>query len=200
MRAEECIALIKDGVRRDGVQASEDADEGDGEGRGAAAGESRAPVWADLGSGGGAFTAALAALLGPGAVIWSVDVDARALRAQEREMARLYPAVKLKTLAADFTGRMDLPRLDGVVLANSLHYQPDPCAVLARLAGRLQAGGRVIIVEYDIQKPNPWVPHPVPFSGLPAVADCAGLSKPRLLARRPSRYHGSMYAAVLTAR
>jgi hypothetical protein len=133
-------------------------------------------------------------------VIWSVDVDARALRAQEREMARLHPAVKLRTLAADFTGPMDLPRLDGVVLANSLHFQADPCAVLARLVPRLAPAGRVIIVEYDIQKANPWVPHPVPFSGLPAVADCAGLSGPRLLARRPSRYHGSMYAAVLDVR
>jgi SAM-dependent methyltransferase len=188
MRSEECIALIQDGVRRGGVPTGEGAR------------ESVARVWADLGSGSGAFTAALAALLGAGATIWSVDVDAGALRAQERELPRRHPDVRLRTIAADFTAELELPPLDGMVLANSLHFQRDPCAVLARLAGRLRAGGRIIIVEYDIQKPNPWVPYPVPLSGLPAVAACAGLSEPRLLARRSSRYHGSMYAALLGVR
>ena len=129
-----------------------------------------------------------------------MDIDARALEAQERELARRYPSVKLRTLSADFTGDLELPQLDGMVLANSLHFQADPCAVLARLAKMLAPAGRVIIVEYDIQKANAWVPHPIPFSSLPALADCAGLSPPALLERRPSRYHGSMYSVVLPAR
>ena len=39
-------------------------------------------VWADIGAGEGAFTLALADLLGPGARIVAVDRDAGALRAQ----------------------------------------------------------------------------------------------------------------------
>ena len=37
-------------------------------------------VWADLGSGAGAFTLALAELVGPGAEIYAVDKDRGALR------------------------------------------------------------------------------------------------------------------------
>ena len=43
-----------------------------------------AGLWADFGSGAGAFTLALAELLGDGAQIISIDKDAGALRAQER--------------------------------------------------------------------------------------------------------------------
>jgi len=39
-------------------------------------------TWADLGSGSGAFTLALADLLGPGATIYSVDRDQAALAKQ----------------------------------------------------------------------------------------------------------------------
>lgn len=40
-------------------------------------------TWADLGAGTGAFTLALADLLGPKAQIYAVDQNARALREQE---------------------------------------------------------------------------------------------------------------------
>ena len=43
-------------------------------------------VWADLGSGSGAFTLALADLIGPTGHIYSVDKDRSALREQERAM------------------------------------------------------------------------------------------------------------------
>ncbi len=178
MRTEECVALIVNGVE-------------------AGAG---ARVWADLGSGGGAFTAALAKILGPGATIYSVDLDPDALRAQEREVAQRFAGVELRTIAGDFAADLRLPPLDGILLANSLHFQKDACGVLRHAAAWLKPRGRLIVVEYDIERVNPWVPHPVPFSGLPAVANCARLSEPRLLARRPSRYHGSMYAAVLYPR
>jgi hypothetical protein len=79
--------------------------------------------------------------------------------------------------------------------------------VLANVAQWLKPGGCMIIVEYDVKKPGPWVPHPVPFDRLAEIAPCAGLSAPRLLGRRPSRYHGpgvngdgGMYSALLAGR
>src|SRR3974390_1669746 len=80
-------------------------------------------VWADLGSGSGAFTLALADLLGPSGAIFSVDRDRAALREQERAMRRRFPDRAVTYLAADFTRALDLPPLDGIVMANSLHFQ-----------------------------------------------------------------------------
>jgi tRNA A58 N-methylase Trm61 len=81
--------------------------------------------WADLGSGRGAFTLALADLLGPGARIHSIDRDAEALKGQREAMARRFADAHVDYRRLDFTGSLDLPPLDGVVMANSLHYVRD---------------------------------------------------------------------------
>jgi SAM-dependent methyltransferase len=153
-------------------------------------------TWADLGSGTGTFTAALAEALGNGAVIYSVDMDARALREQEWEMRPRFPGIRLHTRQADFNQHLALPALDGIIMANSLHFQEDPGASLAHAARMLAPGGRLIIVEYDVQRASPWVPHPVPWTSLPALAARAGFAGTRLIDMRPSRYHGRVYSSV----
>ena len=90
------------------------------------AGVPREPgTWADLGAGEGAFTLALADLLPPGTTIHAIDKDQTALA----ELARRYARVaarrelpRLETAAADFTHALELGDLDGVVMANSLHF------------------------------------------------------------------------------
>src|SRR5256885_15346164 len=77
--------------------------------------------WADLGAGEGAFTLALADLLGPEAHITAIDKDARALQSIEG---------RFEIRVADFTGPLDLQDLDGVVMATSLPYVPDKQPVL----------------------------------------------------------------------
>jgi SAM-dependent methyltransferase len=152
-------------------------------------------AWADLGSGSGAFTVAMAELLGPGARICSVDRDAHALRVQERELGARFPLVRVRFMHADFNDRLDISDLDGIVMANSLHFQKDPCAVFVHVGRWLKPGGRIVVVEYDIEAPNPWVPYPLPFARLPLAAACAGLSAPRFLGSRPSRHHRRVYSA-----
>ncbi len=152
--------------------------------------------WADLGSGSGAFTLAMAELLGPDATIYSVDADGRSLVVQEQELEARFPALDVKLIRADFKDTLDISGLDGIVMANSLHFQRDACAVLVHVSGWLKPGGKIVIVEYDIETHNQWVPYPLPFSRLPSVAECAGLSAPRLLDSRPSRYHHRVYSAV----
>ena len=49
--------------------------------------------WADLGSGTGAFTLALADLIQPDGKIHSIDQDRGALRQQEQAMRARFPAV-----------------------------------------------------------------------------------------------------------
>lgn len=153
-------------------------------------------VWADLGSGTGAFTLALADLLGPGATIYSVDRDADALRRQERAMQARFPATTLHLLVADFTRPLQLPPLDGIVMANSLHFVRDKEPVLRLIRSYLRPGGRLLLVEYDTDHGNRWVPYPLSYDTWEFLAARAGFTATRLLAVHPSRYFHRIYSAA----
>jgi SAM-dependent methyltransferase len=155
-------------------------------------------LWADFGSGRGAFTLALADLLGSGGEIVSVDRDERALREQTRALAARYPATTLRTVTADFTRPLKLPPLAGLLMANALHFQrdQDKGPVLDLLRGYLEPGGRLILVEYGTDHGNHWVPYPLSFASWERLAAAHGFAETRLLARRPSRFLGEIYAAL----
>jgi SAM-dependent methyltransferase len=153
-------------------------------------------VWADFGSGAGAFTLALADLLGPGAEIYSLDLDRRALDRQGNELRRRFPETHAHLIVADFTQPRDLPPLDGVVMANSLHYQRDKDRVLRLVHGYLKPGGRLILIEYNSDRGNHWVPFPLSYGTWEALAERNGFAGTRLLASRPSRFLGEIYSAV----
>ncbi|MGZ6270163.1 MAG: class I SAM-dependent methyltransferase [Candidatus Limnocylindrales bacterium] len=169
------VDLLRDGVRGGGGQ------------------------WADLGSGRGAFTLALADLLGSGGEIWSLDRDASALADQRRVMTGRFPALRVHYRVHDFALPLDLPALDGVVMANSLHFVAAKGPVLQRVRGCLRPGGRLILVEYDTDRGNPWVPHPIAYPTWEALAGRAGFLATRLLTTVPSRFLGRIYAALSLA-
>ena len=154
------------------------------------------PTWADLGSGEGAFTLALADLLGPGGSIHSVDRDARALGVQRQTLRDTFPDVEVTALVADFTTPLDLPPLDGVVMANSLHFVREKLGVLRLVRGYLRPAGRLILVEYDTDHGNPWVPFPLSVRSWATLATEAGFRDTRRLASVPSRLLGSIYSAL----
>ena len=158
--------------------------------------DSEGGEWADLGAGEGAFTLALAELLGPGAHITAVDRDGGALRRLAEEMGRRYPATKVDVVVADFRRPLALTGLDGVVMANSLHFLRDKRDVLAAVRAMLRPGGRLIVVEYGADRGNPWVPHPFSYPRWETMAAEAGFELTRPLGTVPSRYLGSMYSAV----
>lgn len=155
-------------------------------------------TWADLGSGGGAFTLALADLLGPGAEIYSVDRDGNALRRQEAALRAAFPGVTVHYLRADFTQPLALPPLDGIVMANSLHYVPDRDkeSVLRRIQQLLRPGGRLLLVEYGTDRSTYWLPYPLSFSTWQTLADRAGFVDTHLLATNPSRSRDRIYSAL----
>lgn len=153
-------------------------------------------VWADLGAGNGAFTLALAELLGAGATIHAVDRDRRALDQLARSVRAGYPAVDVHLLVADFTQALPLPPLDGIVMANSLHFVEAKDAVLAQVRGYLRTGGRLIVVEYNTDRGNRWVPFPFSFATWQTLARQAGFARTELLATRPSSFLGEFYAAA----
>jgi ubiquinone/menaquinone biosynthesis C-methylase UbiE len=155
-------------------------------------------LWADLGSGHGAFTLALADLLGDTGTIISVDKDSGALHDQERSMRARFPAIRVEYRTADFSGPLDLPPLDGIVMANSLHYFKRKDAIVAHVRGMLKPGGRLIVVEYNVDRGNWAVPHPFTYPQWAEIAARAGFAKTRLLGTVPSSFLHEFYSALST--
>jgi ubiquinone/menaquinone biosynthesis C-methylase UbiE len=152
-------------------------------------------VWADLGAGTGVFTRALAALVGPAGRVIAVDRDARALESLRRSAAG-GPAGAIDVMVGDVTRVLPLPPLDGVVMANVLHFVADAMGVLSRVAALLKPGGRLVVIEYEGRRPSRWVPHPVDSARLVELAAGAGFTPPRVISRRPSLFGGDIYVAA----
>lgn len=161
-----------------------------------------AGTWADLGAGAGAFTLALRELLGPDANIYGVDLDPARLAELERAWrARFRDPGNLHILLADFNRDLaapagSLPALDGVLMANSLHFFKDKQPVLHRVHSFLKPGGALLVVEYNVDMGNMWVPYPFSFETWRRLATQAGFSEPRLLATRDSNFLHGFYAAL----
>jgi len=152
-------------------------------------------TWADFGAGDGTFTRALAARLGAGARIFAVDRDVRALA----KLARAHAGVTV--VRADLEQAFELPgaepgTLDGLLVANTLHFIRDHVSVLARLAAWLRPQGIAVVIEYDRRAPSRWTPYPIDETDLPEVFRSASLTPPRICARTTSAYGGEMYVAV----
>jgi ubiquinone/menaquinone biosynthesis C-methylase UbiE len=150
-------------------------------------------TWADLGCGTGTFTLALAELIGTGSTISAIDRDARALAS----LPATHHGAQIITSQADLeTFDPPIGSLDGVLLANSLHYVRAQATLLATIARGLAPSGRCIIVEYDTETPlSRWVPFPVSQRAARTLFRDAGLLAVEQLAIRPSLYRrGSMYS------
>jgi SAM-dependent methyltransferase len=155
-------------------------------------------IWADLGSGGGAFTLALADLLSAStsAQIYSIDRDASALDQQLSAMRQRFPNQTVTYLNADFTRKLDLPPLDGLIMANSLHFVRHKEPVLEFVRGYLKPGGHLILVEYNVDRGNTWVPYPMSFETWRELANKNSFKNTRLLHVRPSRFLNEIYSAL----
>jgi SAM-dependent methyltransferase len=154
-------------------------------------------TWADFGAGEGAFTLALADLLGAGGRIIAVDRDRRALERNAEAVRTRFPNIAIETLVGDFQRTLTLPPLDGLVAANSLHFvgRKHQVEVVAALAANLLPGGRFVVVEYDADRGNPWVPHPFSYGSWGRLAAAAGLRDTNRLGRVPSRFLDAIYSA-----
>lgn len=155
----------------------------------------RGGVWADFGSGEGAFTLALCDLAGPDCEIYSVDEDAGRLARQQQQFRAQFPQSRVHFLRADFTRPLDLPPLDGIVMANALHYFRDKERVLRHVRTFVKPDGQLVLVEYNVDAGNQWVPYPLSFETFAKLAPRAGFDVPRRLATVPSRFLREIYSA-----
>ena len=156
--------------------------------------------WADLGAGSGAFTFALREVLGPDSHIYAVDKDRSSLEQLKRGYQSRYGNDNhLYFQARDYSQSLDLPPLDGILAANSLHYFKDRVKILKHIRSFLRPGGKLIVIEYNVDSGNPWVPYPFSFTTFRKLATQAGFAEPQLLATHPSRFLREFYSALTFA-
>jgi ubiquinone/menaquinone biosynthesis C-methylase UbiE len=154
-------------------------------------------TYADFGAGSGAFTLALRELIGLNATIYAVDKDRNSLdQLEAAHRARFDSSPNLFLLSNDFSRPLDLPLLDSIVMANSLHYFKDKEKILRHVHGFLKQNGALLLVEYNVDSGNLWVPHPLSFETFRTLAPRSGFTEPRLLAKAPSRFLKEFYSAV----
>ncbi|HYN08052.1 MAG TPA: class I SAM-dependent methyltransferase [Vicinamibacterales bacterium] len=153
-------------------------------------------TWADLGCGAGTFTLALADLLAAGSTIHAMDRDESALR----RIPSAHKDVRIQAHRGDFTDQpWPFQALDGILMANSLHYVKDQPAFIRSCEARMTRPGRFLIVEYDTDDANRWVPYPAGRGRLTALFSAAGYSSIKVLQSRPSAFRRApLYAALIT--
>ena len=154
-------------------------------------------LYADLGAGDGAFTLALRELIGPDAAIYAVDKNRASLnKLESNHRARFDTTRNLILLNDNFSNPLALPALDGIVMANSLHFFKDKQTILRHVRAFLQPNGVLLLVEYNVDSGNLWVPHPLTYETFQALAPRVGFTEPRLLAKAPSNFLKEFYSAA----
>ena len=107
-------------------------------------------TWADLGCGDGTFTLALAVRLAAGSTIHAMDRDGAALR----KIPSAYKGVRIKTHRGDFTNQTwPFADLDGILMANSLHYVDDHAALIRACEPRMTS--RVAFSSWNTTRTRP---------------------------------------------
>lgn len=149
--------------------------------------------WADLGCGSGLFTRALSYYLKPGSKIYAVDKANPSDLKLSEEQNQLIP------IQGDFEkDSLPVPKLDGILMANSLHYVRDKYAFLTKCRQSF-SNDSFLIIEYDTDTPvKHWVPYPVSFTLLSRLFESVGFHEITKLKERRSVFGDTfMYAALI---
>lgn len=153
-------------------------------------------LWADLGCGSGTFTLALADLLPVESVIHAMDMSSAALKSIP---AKHNTTTIIKTTGNFVTDTLPATMFNGILMANALHYVEHQAAFVERVATYLEPAAGFLIVEYDTDGANQWVPYPLTFIRLKKLFNGAGFSRVHKLSERPSAFGRAMlYAAQIT--
>ena len=147
-------------------------------------------IWADLGCGEGLFTKALSRLLVKDSLIYAVDKNRRSL-----SKVSVQDEIQLKRLQLDFVeDSFPFENLSGILMANSFHYVKNKESFIQKCINCLNNDGYFLIVEYNRDVSNPWVPYPVSFNSLQNLFSTFDYTV-RKLREATSRFGGLMYSA-----
>ncbi len=116
-------------------------------------------TWVDLGCGTGLFTRALAGLLYTGSTLYAVDKNISSF-----QNSRFPNMVAVKTIESDFIlDDLNLQNIDGILMANAFHFVRNKKQFIEKLIPFFGSTPVFLLVEYDTDLPNPWVPYPLSF-------------------------------------
>ena len=151
-------------------------------------------IWADLGCGDGLFTNALAQIIGKGNTIYAVDSNNRVL-----ERIPAIPNVHLKKIVADFENdELIFPAFDGILMANSLHFVEDKVSFIEKAKSWLKSTGYFLIVEYNTDIPNRWVPYPISFESAVKLFSGLGFNVEKISEQDSLYNRAGMYGAKIS--
>ncbi|MEL6864462.1 MAG: class I SAM-dependent methyltransferase [Bacteroidota bacterium] len=149
--------------------------------------------WLDLGCGSGTFTLALAANLPQGSKITAIDQEPQQLPTHSDN------GISISFIQADmemtYLGLNQ--KVDGILLANALHYVANQKAFLQEWSGQMHPAASFILIEYDTRAANPWVPYPIPFNELPDLFGVADHQITKIGERSSIYGNNKMYAAQI---
>jgi SAM-dependent methyltransferase len=153
----------------------------------------RAATWADLGCGSGLFTYALAGMLNNKSTIYAIDKNITSFKKN-----LTFKSFEIIPVELDFE-KQDLPfiKFDGILMANSLHFIKNKNDFIKKIKSRLNRGGLFLVVEYDTEAGNHWVPYPITFEGLKELFAATGFPGASKINERPSVFNSAnLYSAI----
>lgn len=109
---------------------------------------------ADVGAGTGAFTFLFAEQVGPGGMVYAVDIAPAFLthlraQAAKRGLTKVVKPVKGSQTSSNLpAGSVDL-----VFICDAYHHFEKPAGMLASIREALRPGGRVVLIDFD-KRPN----------------------------------------------
>lgn len=108
---------------------------------------------ADIGSGSGLFTRPMAVEVGPGGVVYAVDIDPELLKivarsAEEKKIANV------KTIVGGPDDPKLPERVDLAFICDTLHHIQQPAAYLQNLKKHLRPDGRIAVIDFSERWPQ----------------------------------------------
>jgi ubiquinone/menaquinone biosynthesis C-methylase UbiE len=141
--------------------------------------------WADLGCGDGLFSKALLTMLPEGSIVHAID-----------KTTQIFSEPNIKFQKLNFEkDELVLPLLNGILMANSLHFIKDKIFLLRKLKNNLLPGGSFILIEYDLSVANRWVPYPLNYIAAIGLFKEAGFGSIEKIGERKSVFNSTtMYS------
>lgn len=156
--------------------------------------ETPSGIWLDAGCGDGVFADVLRESNPAELCVIGLDRDRYSLRRFSNCLdSKQQPAL---AVLGDLESELPFTGLDGILLANVLHYfaHPEQVNILRRVARAMNHSGMLVIVEYNSNQSTSAVPHPIPLSSVSQLLKDASFIAPQKISRVSSSYLREMYA------